>query len=350
MNFTAVYQPILTGTIRTQPEDFIVEEIPLFTPAGEGEHLFLKIRKTATNTDWLAGQLAKLLQVKRQDVGFAGLKDRNAMTTQWFSVYLPGKVTPDVSRLIPESLTDNIDILKQTRHLKKLRRGALKGNRFILTIRDCRGDKSQLDERIQHIKQNGIPNYFGEQRFGHRVEKDGNTQWGNIERVRAWFEGEINKPKSRNQRSMYLSAARSWIFNHLLSARIDEGSWSKPLAGDLFILGLSHSWFADDGDEQLNSRIKKFDIHPSGPLWGKGLPESTNEVLVLEKEIAAQHSLLCAGLEKHGLKQERRALRVQITDLHHKWLDEHSLQLSFNLPPGSYATVLLAQIVDVISV
>ena len=345
MNFRAVYKPVLTGTIRSKPEDFIVDEISSFTPSGEGEHLWLHIKKTTTNTDWLAGQLAKLLNVKKQDVGFAGLKDRNAVTTQWFSIYLPGKHMPDVKSLLPEDLLDNIEILEQTRHLKKLRRGTLAGNRFTLTIRDCEGDKEQLDDIIDQIKQRGIPNFFGEQRFGHSLKVDGEVKFNNIERATAWFNGEIRKPKNRNQRSMYLSAARSWVFNHVLSARVANDTWDKPVTGDVFILGNSHSWFVDDGDEQLSQRVEAFDIHPSGALWGRGSLESADEVLALESQIAAQHSVLCQGLEKQGLKQERRSLRIQVADLQHQWLDDTSLQLSFILPPGSYATVLLAQII-----
>ncbi len=347
MSFSTVYPPILGGTIRSKPEDFIVEEIPLFVPSGQGEHLFLKIRKKGTNTDWLAGQLAKLLNVKRHDVGFAGLKDRNAVTTQWFSVYLPGKTTPDVEQLIPESLAANMTILEQTRHLKKLRRGALIGNRFTLVIRDCTGDKSQLEQRIQDISRRGIPNYFGEQRFGHQQEQDGDIIWGNITRATAWFSGETKKPKNRNQRSMYLSAARSLIFNHILSARIEQGNWDKPISGDLFMLGNSKAWFADDTDKQLLDRILSFDIHPSGALWGKGLPESSSDTLALETQVAAHYPVLCQGLEQHGLKQERRSMRIQVTEMAFEWLDESSLELSFVLPAGSYATVFLNQIVDI---
>lgn len=348
MSFKSVYKPVLTGTIRSKPEDFIVDEIASFTPAGEGEHLWLHIKKTATNTDWLAGQLAKLLNVKKHDVGFAGLKDRNAVTTQWFSIYLPGKHMPDVKSMLPDDLKGSIEILEQTRHIKKLRRGTLAGNHFTLTIRDCKSDESdkhQLDNLIDQIKKRGIPNYFGEQRFGHPIEVQGNAKWNNIERATAWFNGDIRKPKNRNQRSMYLSAARSWIFNHILSARVDNSTWDRSITGDVFILGNSHSWFVDDGDVQLSQRVKAFDIHPSGALWGKGSLESTDETLALETEISSEHSILCQGLEKQGLKQERRSLRIQVSDLQHRWLDDTSLQLSFTLPPGSYATVLLAQII-----
>ena len=341
MIFHSPYQPAGTGTIRHCPEDFIVNEIPSFTPSGEGEHLWLHIRKTHSNTDWVAGQLAKLLNVKKHDVGFAGLKDRHAVTTQWFSVYLPGKEIPDLRGMLTESLADSIEILKQTRHIKKLRRGTLKGNQFTIVVRDFVGDKSRLEQTIENIRSRGLPNYFGVQRFGHTTP-DG--AYGNIEKATAWFKGEIKKPKNRNQRSLYLSASRSWIFNYILSRRVENETWDKSLSGDVFMLDGSHSWFLDDGDENLTQRLEQLDIHPSGALWGRGRLGSAQETLALEIAIAEQFSVFCQGLEKNGLKQERRALRIKVGDLAHQWLGDTSLELSFSLPPGSYATVLLDQL------
>lgn len=334
MNFHKAYTPSHTGVIRTRPEDFQVDEISSFIPCGEGEHLWLKIRKTGANTDWVAGQLAKLLDVKRQDVGFAGLKDRHAVTTQWFSVYLPGKDVPDLRTMLPESLADAVEILEQTRHQKKLRRGALEGNRFTIVVRECMGDNDLLAQTIEQVRKRGVPNYFGEQRFGNNNS--------NVERVRGWFKGEL-KPKNRNQRSMYLSAARSWIFNHILSERVGNDTWDKRIPGDVFILDGTHSWFADDGNEELVSRLERFDIHPSGVLWGRGRLESCDKTGEIEEKIAEGFAELCEGLQKHGLKQERRALRVKVADLEYEWLDKTSLKLEFSLPAGAYATVVLEQ-------
>ena len=333
------YYPFPTsgyGTIRHQPEDFIVNEIPLFVPSGEGEHLWLKIQKTNLNTDWVAGQLAKLLDVKRQDVGFAGLKDRHAVTTQWFSIYLPGKDIPDLIDDAISSLDTSIKIIEQTRHLKKLRRGTLKGNRFTIIVRDFVGDQAVVNETLEKIHHQGVVNYFGNQRFGNN--------FANIERVNAWFKGEMKKPKNRNQRSLYLSAARSWIFNHILNERVIQNTWDKPMQGDIFILNGSRSWFVDDVDERIIQRVEQLDIHLSAPLWGRGQLESKYEVAKIESTIAENHSILCAGLEKNGLKQERRALRVQVDGLELQWLDKTTLELHFSLPPGSYATVLLNQL------
>ena len=341
MIFHSPYQAAGTGIIRNTSEDFIVNEIPSFKPSGEGEHLWLHIRKTNSNTDWIAGQFARLLDVKKHDVGFAGLKDRHAVTTQWFSVYLPGQVIPDLNNRLTEPLADSIEILEQTRHIKKLRRGTLKGNQFTIIVRDFSGDKSRLNETIENIKQRGLPNYFGVQRFGHKTNEG---TYGNIDKATAWFMGEMKKPKNRNQRSLYLSASRSWIFNHILSRRVEDDTWDKPVKGDVYMLDGSHSWFLDDGDESIVQRVEQLDIHPSGALWGRGRLGSAQETLALEKELADQFPVLCQGLEKNGLKQERRALRIKVGDLAYQWLDDTSLELSFALPPGSYATVLLDQL------
>jgi tRNA pseudouridine13 synthase len=341
MIFPTPFQTSGSGVIRNQPDEFIVKEIPLFTPSGDGEHLWLRIQKINSNTDWVAGQLARLVNVKRQDVGFAGLKDRHAITTQWFSIYLPGKEIKDLTGMVADQFGSSIKILEQTRHLKKLRKGTLKGNHFTIIVRDVLGDQIQIENTFSAIKQHGIANYLGEQRFGH--------DFANIEKATAWFNGVIKKPKNRNQRGIYLSAARSWVFNHILAKRVLLDSWDKASLGDVFMLNRSHSWFVDDIDKQIIQRVKQMDIHPSGSLWGRGQLNSKDEVLKLETDVAEQYSILCQGLEKNGLKQERRALRVSVDDLELEWLDKTSLKLQFSLPPGSYATVLLSQLIGTIT-
>ncbi len=326
-----------TAIMRQSPEDFRVDEIPAFEPEGEGEHLWLSIRKRGANTDWVAGQLARLLGVRRQDIGYAGLKDRQAVTTQWFSAYLPGKHCPDLQSELPDDLAAVITVLKQTRHVKKLRRGTLQGNQFHITLRDFSGDRQALEENINRLVKRGFPNYFGMQRFG--------SQGRNISRATDWFEGR-QKPKNRQQRSLYLSSARSLIFNEILARRVTDNSWDRPLPGDVFILDGTHSWFLDKGDNvsigiELAERVKQFDIHPSGALWGKGALASEQEVATLETSVADDFPLFCNGLQRYGLKQERRALRVPVPDLAFQWQDEKTLVLDFPLPAGAYATVLI---------
>ena len=323
----------LTGNIRSTNEDFQVDEIPDFEPSGEGEHVCLKVRKSGQNTEWTGKQLADIAGVARRDVSYAGLKDRHAVTTQWFSVWLPGKQPPDWSAHLPES----IEILEAVRHNRKVRIGTLKGNRFEIVIRECVGDKAAVENTLAIIATQGVPNYFGSQRFG----KDNH----NIERATAWFSGSI-KPKARHQKSMYLSAARSWLFNHCLSERVSSKQWNVGLDGDVFQLGGSNSCFYEPLDEVLQQRVSSFDLHPSGPLWGMGELASQHRVRAAESELSTQFPLLSAGLEKHGLKQERRSLRLMVNELNYDWLSTDVLELSFGLKPGSYATSVLQELGD----
>ncbi|MFZ1570961.1 MAG: tRNA pseudouridine(13) synthase TruD [Thiolinea sp.] len=328
--FARAYAAPLSGQFRVQPEDFMVNEQMDIALSGMGEHLWLQVRKTGANTDWVAGQLARCAQVPASEVGYAGLKDRHAVTTQWFSIQLPGKADPDFAELPPE-----IEILYQQRHDKKLRRGALLSNQFILTLRDCSGDFAAAQAICTEISQRGLPNYYGEQRFGHNM--------GNLTKAERWFEGSFT-PKQRNQRSLYLSAARSWIFNHVLSARIQQNTWDQRVEGDVFMFEGGSAWFNDDASTDLAARLTSLDIHPTGVLWGRGELATQGFMHELEAEQAAQFPIFCAGLEKQGLKQERRALRIKVADLEYQQVAEDSLRLSFSLPSGAYATVLLGQL------
>lgn len=323
--------PTGRGKIRTLPEEFMVEELLAFTPSGEGEHVFLRIQKTGENTDYVARQLARFAGVRQRDIGYAGLKDRHAVTTQWFSVWLPGKAD-----LAWESFSSaTINIIDITRHARKLKRGVLAGNRFQLLIRDWQGDSAQTIAQLEAIKANGIANYYGEQRFGH----DGQ----NVEKALAMFAG---KPVGREQRSLYLSAARSYLFNHILSHRVINGSWNKPLPGDTFLFDGSQSCFkSEQPDDAIVQRVVAKAIHPSGVLWGKGGHEVVGEALVIEQRVIAEYPDVAKGIAGFGADSGRRALRVNVDDLTWAFVDEGTLQLDFTLPAGSYATAVLREII-----
>lgn len=301
--------------LKQQNDDFRVDEIPQALPCGDGEHVWLHIEKNGANTAWIAKKLAELAGVKEMDVGYAGLKDRHAITRQWFSIYLPRVQAPDFSVLNDSEMT----VLSQSRHSKKLRRGDLLGNRFTLLLRNVRGDQDAISANLEQIKTLGVPNYFGEQRFGH----DG----GNIEAGRAMLAGEI-RVRNPGKKSIYLSAVRSLLFNNVLAERIRRGLWGKPLAGDV----------ADELGQ------------PTGPLWGRGRLSSTDDVLVLETDVAGQLPELCDGLEHAGLKQERRALSALPEQLRWQWQEGQSepgtadLMLTFSLPAGYYATSVLREL------
>lgn len=338
-HFAHAYAAPLSGKFRASPQDFIVDEQMQIDLSGSGEHLWLKVRKTGANTDWVAKQLAQAADIPAKDAGYAGLKDRHAVTTQWFSLQLPGKADPNFDVLPAE-----IEILESQRHDKKLKRGALSGNRFTLTLREVSGDLQQAAEVCRQISTQGMPNYFGVQRFGHNH--------GNLTKAERWFRGEF-KPKQRNQRSLYLSAARSWLFNHVLAARVERGDWNQHLAGDVFMFEGGNGWFVDDESAELARRLAALEIHPTGMLWGRGELATTGLSAELEREQAALFPVFCQGLEKQGLKQERRALRINTGAVDFQVLADApqgaegaTVQLSFVLPPGAYATVLLAQLGD----
>lgn len=325
--------PSLTGTIREKNSDFLVDEVFSFTPTGEGEHVLLHIKKNDTNTDWLSRQIAKLAEVRNLDVSYAGIKDRHAITTQWFSVWLPGKAEPDWTLLN----SDNVEILQATRHNRKLRRGSLRGNKFSLIVRNVDGDTSSLEKTINQIITNGVPNYFGDQRFG--------IEGRNLEKAEQMFAGK--REKDRFKRSMYLSAARSAIFNTYLSKRVEMDKWNNAITGDVMLLDNSRSYFlCEEIDDKIIQRLKEHDIHPSGPLWGKGELLSKGEVADLEYALADDFISFDRGLKNARLDQERRSLRLSVKDFHWDY-DTHqsTLNLSFFLPAGGYATAVLREIV-----
>lgn len=302
-----------------------------FALGGAGEHLWVKIRKRGLNTEQVAKQLARLAGVTRRDVGYAGMKDRHAVTVQWFSLHLPGRADPDWG-----ALPEGISLLEGVRHSRKLKMGAHSGNRFVIVLRECQGDHAGLQRRIEEIGVQGVPNYFGEQRFGY--------VGGNISAARAMFAGNL-KTRDRKQTGIYLSAARSFLFNEVLARRVATATWNQVLSGDALTLNGSRSFFVPEIiDETIARRLAQGDVHPSGPLWGRGQLPTQDVVKEIETAVAGQHLDLARGLEQAGLEQERRACRVLPQELSAQWLDVQTLQLAFFLPPGSYATVLLREL------
>lgn len=335
-------QSMCRGVYKKTAEDFIVEEQIAFTLSGEGEHLWCWVEKVGENTDWVSHQLAKWAGVPTSRIGVAGQKDRHAVTRQWFSIQLPGQQDPNPDHL----QLDSVKILKMVRHQRKLQTGGLKGNRFELVIRDIAGNCDDLEQRLQAIKTRGVPNYFGEQRFGN--------YGANLPKATEFFNGTLTRVK-RNQKSMYISAARSWMFNLILSERIKNGNWNAFLDGDVMQLEGSSKWFAEDGSADLAKRVQEADLHPTGPLVGRGQLPSKLEVLTLESQVLAPFANWVLGLEALGLKQDRRALRVMPAMLTWQWLESESgqktdsvaLKVSFALPAGSYATMVLRELMQV---
>ncbi|MCM8854482.1 MAG: tRNA pseudouridine(13) synthase TruD [Candidatus Thiodiazotropha sp.] len=326
--------PVGEAEIRATADDFQVDEVLGFDPDDEGEHLLLHIRKRDTNTHWLAGQLAKLAGIPSRDVSYAGMKDRHAVTTQWFSLRLVDKPEPDWRSLDPEL----IQVLAVHRHRRKLRRGSLRGNRFCLRLRQLNADPKQIEQRLQQLRDRGMPNYFGEQRFGR--------DYSNLTQSDQLFSGRRHHI-DRQLRGLMISAVRSQLFNQVLAERIRMESWHTPLQGDYYMLEGSRSGFVDDTeDPHLATRCQQQDIHPSGPLWGRGRSPVSDEAATLETRVLQPFADWRNGLEHVGLSQERRSLRVRLNSLEWCFTDERDLMLDFFLPAGCFATVLLRELIS----
>ncbi|AGA90122.1 hypothetical protein Thimo_1327 [Thioflavicoccus mobilis 8321] len=328
--------PPASGRLRATPADFVVEERLGFAPDGDGEHRLLRVRKVGANTEWVARRLAAFAGVPASAVGWAGLKDRHAVTTQWFTVPVTNRPEPDWAAAGADD--DGFRVLEVHRHRRKLRRGALAGNRFQLRIGSLSGDRAALHERLARVAEHGVPNYFGEQRFGRGG--------ANLERASALFEGRPGRV-DRHRRGLWLSAVRAQLFNEVLAERVIRGDWDRPLAGDRMQLAGSQSHFAAETiDEALCARTRAGDIAPTGPLWGRGAPLTSGTPAQLEGEVAAAFPLWVQGLEAAGLKHERRALRLTAKDLTWEWRGDDLLELAFELPAGAYATAVVRELVD----
>ncbi|WP_230655873.1 tRNA pseudouridine(13) synthase TruD [Psychrobacter sp. I-STPA10] len=345
---------IVSAHYKQSAEDFIVNEILNIDFSEEGEHLWLYIEKRGMNTTFVANALADWANISRRDVGYSGLKDRHAITRQWFSLRLPKRQLPATSFTLDEpEKSEYAKVLDTHWHNKKLNRGTHKYNEFILTLRDVMGDKQQIEAQLTHIAKHGVPNYFGEQRFG--------IAGRNIAQALEWFEhGTINgRPshgkKNRDTQSILLSAARSLIFNQILAARIVNDTWQTGMDGDAFNLNGSGSIFATECmDETLKQRLAEGDIHPTAVMWGKNNDKVQGSVKDLEQHIVASSELLTRlanGIENQGIKASRRALRLPLTKLTWQWQDDSTktnetlLVLNFCLPTGSYATSVLSALI-----
>ena len=309
LDFPYAYgQPDVTAAFRVEPEDFQVDEYLGFDPVGEGEHVYLHIWKRGENTAWVAEKIAELAHVHPMDVGYCGRKDRHAVTSQWFSVYLPKKeLEPDWSLLN----SDSINILSLRRHSHKLRRGDHETNRFIIRLRDLDiADTVAFEKRISTVFEQGVPNYYGEQRFG----RDGNNL---LEAQVILVEGK--RIRDKQKRGLMLSAARSYLFNQVLSARVIAKSWNSLIEGEP-------------------------ESFPTAPLWGRGRSAATGDALQVEKLAMEPWLEWCNGLEHAGLLQERRALILKPHAASWRW-NHSDLAVSFELGSGEFATTILRELV-----
>ena len=340
------------GRLRVEPEDFAVEEDLGWAPSGAGSHALLNVRKRNANTEWVARELARAIGCRPGDVGYAGLKDRRAVTTQWFSVPMPRKpltregsdavagvvlAAPDVQAKVLADLAalrgPDFEVREAHAHAKKLPRGALAGNRFTIRIRDLDAPDAQLAERLAAIARDGIPNYFGPQRFGR--------EGANLRKISR----DINTIHPR-ERTYVLSAARSLVFNAVLAARVTDGTWCKLEAGDVANLDARGSVFpVDSVDDSLQARGAALDVHPTGPMWGRDASMSRGRIQSLEQQIASEFDEPCALVIAAGMRHERRSLRLAVREL--DWTREGAdWVIRFWLTRGSFATTVLRELID----
>ena len=323
--------PKQTALLKAECADFVVKEQLGYNMSSDGEFVAVKVRKTDCNTLFVGEQLAKFAGISARNMSYAGLKDRKAVTEQWFSLQMPGQPTPDFSQFSLEG----VEILDVTRHQRKIRIGSLQGNHFEILLRNVE-ETDELKVRLDFLAKNGFPNYFTEQRFG----RDGN----NLTQALRWANGEI-KVKDRNKRSFYLSAARSEIFNLILSKRMELDLAQQILLGDVLQLNGSHSWFVVDESEdlaQLQQRLAQQDVLLTAPLIG----EEDKSAVDFENEIFAQHQALFALMRQERMKAARRPILMQPQQF--QWqFEPNGLRLQFALPAGSYATALIRELVNI---
>lgn len=329
---SAFGEPVVQGQIKTEPEHFQVREWLGFEADGAGDHVLVTVRKRNANTMWVARALARHARTHPREVGFAGLKDRHALTEQAFTLPWGQQRSLDEWQGFGG---EGFEVLSAVRQRRKLRRGAHRGNDFRIVVDRLEGDLEALQERLKLIAQRGVPNYFGVQRFG----RDG----GNLDAATQWFTAG-REPRDRAQRGFALSAARAAIFNAVLAERVRSGAWDTLLAGDVANLDGSNSVFSvENPDALLLQRCAELDIHPTGPLWGRGELRSREAVAELENAVAQRYVQYSNGLAAAGLNQERRSLRMSVRNL--AWTCEHAqLILEFRLSKGSFATALLQEI------
>ncbi len=328
--------PAGRARLRVVPEDFVVEEQLGFESAGHGSHALLQVRKRGANTEWVARELARAAGVRPMDVGFAGLKDRHAVTTQWFTVPL--------GRRSAESWLAHrgagYEVLAALAHTRKLPRGALVTNRFTLRLRDFTGDRPQCEALLAAVGRRGAPNWFGPQRFGRELSNI--LPW--LPALSGVAESGAARPPRRLQ-GLRLSAARALLFNAVLAARVAERNWDRLEVGEVANLDGTNSLLRIERiDAALAQRVAALDLHPTGPLHGSGGLQPSGAVAELEQRLLIGAAPLRQAIDAAGVQAARRPLRVALRDL--RWAFEgDTLVLGFELRGGSFATAVIREFV-----
>lgn len=331
-------KPTSGGVLKAAPEDFCVREDLGFEPDGDGEQVLVYLRKTGCNTQVVADSLAKFAKISGRVVSYAGLKDRHAVTEQWFCLQMPGKETPDFTAFRLEGC----EVLNVARHRRKLRIGTLRGNFFRLVLRQI-NQRDEVESRLQQIQQFGVPNYFGEQRFG----RDGN----NLLMAQRWAKNEI-VVRERNKRSFYLSAARSAMFNHVVSRRIEQSLHQQVMCGDVMQLAGRGSWFVAQQEElaALQQRLMQGELRITAPLAGEGELGTQHQALAFEQQSLLDDDVLLSLVKRERVENARRAALVFPQQMMWQWQDDATVIVNFWLPAGSFATSVIREVMQTCAV
>jgi tRNA pseudouridine13 synthase len=322
------------GTLRAAPEDFRVDEVPAYLPSGAGPHLYVRIEKRGRTTRDALRALASVLGVPERDAGYAGLKDKDAVTTQWLS--FPVAKDPDPAALAAPGLA----VLEVSRHANKLRPGHVRANRFSLAVRG--GDLVRARAVAAALLERGLPNFFGAQRFG--------TEGRNAEIGRALLRGEGGPEVRRAARDRFLrrlsiSAYQSELFNRWLAARMADGLFAAAVAGDVMKKLDTGGLFTCEDPAADGPRVARFEISPAGPMFGHKLRPAAGEALAREERILAADGMTLAAFARGGGEAEgtRRAARLRVEVLLEPL--EGGYRATFELPKGTYATVVMGELV-----
>lgn len=325
--------PLGKARLKAFPDDFRVEEELGFALSGAGEHLCVQVEKVGLTTIEAARRLRKAAGLKQSDIGYAGMKDKHARSLQWFSLRLP----PSEESRLGSVEGENLRIRRSQRNIRKIRIGSHGANNFVIHLRDFQGSRDEMERRLGVLNKQGVPNYFGPQRFGRL--------FANMDRI------EDVTRMSRTERSLLYSAARARLFNQVLSARLAQGSWNRYLPGDVMSLDGSGRPFLPEReawDTTLQKRLDDLDIHVTGPLPG-GVPAqlkyaTQGQAADIEDAVLRHSAATLDWLGREGLQEGRRALRFGLRNLEWDWTDDNGLVLRFALARGSYATSLIREL------
>jgi tRNA pseudouridine13 synthase len=322
------------GVLKSSPSDFIVEEIPLYFPSGEGQHIYLLIEREGKSTKEVVDDLRVLFQIKETDIGYAGLKDKHAITIQWFSLSLGATASEDETS---KKITDNLEyakVLKSSKHTNKLKNSHLIGNKFKIILRDCDENCLEIALKIrEELLQKGIPNYYGKQRFGSKEDN-------HITGKKVLLKEKVIK--KHWMRKLMLSAYQSHLFNLWLSDRISTNRFNKIIPGDL-LQGINQQRpFPYSPDKDHDKEFLNKEISFTGPIFGSKVSKPLEEALLIEESILTSEGVNLDTFKEMKLPGSRRLAHIFLKSLEIEE-NENNLTFEFTLSKGSYATSLLRE-------